>query len=114
MPIVTALNEIDVAASTIENQDGGDRVVERYSTQEDVVACELDDSFAILKLETSEYFKLNATGALVWERISSGATLDEIVEAVSSNFDIGPEECRHDVIALVAELEKAGLIVRVA
>lgn len=114
MPIVTALNEIDVAASTIENQDGEDRVVERYSTQEDVVACELDDSFAILKLETSEYFKLNATGALVWERISSGATLDEIVEAVSSNFDIGPEECRQDVIALVAELEKAGLIVRVA
>lgn len=88
--------------------------MERYSTQEDVVVCELDDSFAILKLETSEYFKLNATGAVVWERISDGAKLDELIEAVCANFDIGPEECRHDVVALVAELEKAGLIVRVA
>lgn len=114
MPIVTALNEPGVAASTIGNRDGEDEVVERYSTQEDVVACELDDSFAILKLETSEYFKLNATGALVWERISGGAGLDELVEAVCTDFDIGPEECRQDVAALVAELEKAGLIVRVA
>lgn len=84
-----------------------------YRAREDVVACELDDSFAILKLDTSEYFKLNSTGAVIWERLSDGASLEQIIESVCTNFDIGPEQCRDDVGALVAELEGAGLVARV-
>lgn len=83
-----------------------------YNARDDVVACELEDSFAILKLDTSEYFKLNSTGAVIWGRLADGASLEQLVESVCMNFDIGPDECRDDVAALVEELEGAGLVDR--
>jgi hypothetical protein len=86
--------------------------MEKYSAADDVVACELDGSFALLNLETSEYFKLNETGAVIWKRMAEGATLTELVSAICKEFDVSDEECRADVTDLVVTLEKAKLVAR--
>ncbi|NJS14169.1 MAG: PqqD family protein [Sphingopyxis sp.] len=86
--------------------------MEKYSAADDVVACELDGSFALLNLETSEYFKLNEPGAVIWKRMADGATLAELVSAISKEFDVSDDECREDVTNLVVSLEKAKLVAR--
>lgn len=86
--------------------------MERYNPSDEVVASELEGSFALLNLETSEYFKLNATGAHIWKRIADGATLEQLVSAICEEFDVSADECSQDVAALLASLERAKLVVR--
>ena len=86
----------------------------KFSARPNVVACELDDGQALLNLETSQYFKLNDTGALIWKNVEAGATLEQMQDELSSVFDISQEECRDDIVDLLTALEKANLIERQA
>ncbi len=76
----------------------------------DVVSSPLDEGSALLDLTSSTYFSLNAVGALAWDRLSSGATVDEIVAAVMSRYDIAQTQCRADMESLLTSLEAKGLV----
>lgn len=78
--------------------------------KDSVVACELDSGSALLDLNTSEYIKLNVTAALVWEWLTDGATLDAMAERMSAKFDVSPQDCRGDIIALVGQFAEASLV----
>lgn len=85
-------------------------MTDRYSACAGVVACDLDNGRAILNLETSEYFRLNATAAIVWQCLEGGSTVTQIVQRVCDEFDVLVAECRDDIVTLLKELDKAGLI----
>lgn len=77
----------------------------------DHVACDLDDETVILSLKTGEYFGLNAVGAAIWKMIQVKRSLAHIRDALMKQYaGVTPEQCEADVLALVAELEKAGLV----
>lgn len=52
----------------------------------------------------------NAVGALICEKLRENVSLDQLVSAVISEFDIDPETARADTRDLVAAMEKAGLL----
>lgn len=76
----------------------------------DVVACDLSDGKALLSLETSKYFKLNDSAAVVWASVETGAKLDQIVDAMLQRFDVDKATCTDDVLAILEIFNKAGLI----
>ncbi|UVI39091.1 PqqD family protein [Qipengyuania spongiae] len=86
----------------------------KFAARPNVVACDLDAGQALLNLETSQYFKLNDTGALIWKNVEAGNTLEQMQEELSSVFDVSQEDCRDDIIDLLKALEEAGLIERQA
>lgn len=81
----------------------------------DVVARRvLDETLLVpvrgLVAQRMEIFSLNPVAALVWERLKERVSMDDLVQAIVSEFDVDPERARTDLQALIAELEECGLL----
>lgn len=65
--------------------------------------------------ETSKTFhgmvRLNETGAFLWKKMSEGdVTVDELVDALLSEYEVDRETAAHDVEQLVAQLRESGIL----
>lgn len=76
----------------------------------DVVSSELGDGAALLDLNSSMYFSVNAVGACVWRAMERPVTLTELARIVSESFEISPDDCQSDVATLVSQLRRNGLV----
>jgi len=76
----------------------------------DVLFQEVGEETVLLDLAGGSYFSLNEVGARIWQLIGEGATLQSIFDALVEEFDAEPERIRADLLALVDELAKSGLI----
>jgi len=64
----------------------------------------------ILGMEDGVYYGLDAVGARVWALLATPHRVSELVSAVTSEFDVAPEQCERDVLALLDELAERRLI----
>lgn len=80
-----------------------------YQARQDVVASDIGGHWALLDLETSMYYTLNASGAQIWDAIQSPASLDTLVTTITKAFSVSQDACRPDVEALINDLVSAGL-----
>jgi hypothetical protein len=76
----------------------------------DVLFQEVGEETVLLDLAGGSYFGLNEVGARIWQLIGDGATLQSVFEALVAEFDAEPERIRADLLVLVDELAKAGLV----
>lgn len=84
-----------------------------YFAREDVVASDIGDHWALLDLETSMYYTLNATGATVWNAMQSPTHLSHLIALVTEVFSVSEEICRPDIEAILQQLLSAGLVIQV-
>jgi hypothetical protein len=68
------------------------------------------DDVVVLDLASSTYFSTNATGTLLWKLLASGASRDELVDALVERFRLSRETVERDVDAFVADLGRAQLL----
>jgi hypothetical protein len=78
------------------------------------VSTSLGDETVILGMGDGVYYGLDAVGARVWALLASPRRVSELVSAVTREFDVRPERCEHDVLALLDELFERQLIREVA
>ncbi|MGW1198734.1 lasso peptide biosynthesis PqqD family chaperone [Streptomyces sp. NPDC002536] len=64
----------------------------------------------LLDERTGAYWQLNRTGATVVRILLDGHEPEEAAEALITKFDVGAEQARSDVAALVAALREARLV----
>lgn len=74
------------------------------------VSCELDSEVVILDLEGGIYYGLNSVGAHIWRLIQEPATVSAVCEALLQAYDVEPERCLAEVLALLDDLLAHGLI----
>ena len=90
-----------------------------FTPSDDVVAREIEGELIIIPLVAGigdmedELYTLNDTGKAIWNLLDGQATLDEIISALSQEFDAPPGEIEHDVHGLVGELLKRRMLVEV-
>jgi hypothetical protein len=72
------------------------------------VSCPVGDELAILDLQSGTYFGLDPVGSYVWARLPR--RVDELVDDVVAEFDVDRETASRDLLALFAELARAGLV----
>ena len=60
--------------------------------------------------EFSGLITLNQTGTLIWKCLETGATEDDMVAKLISEYDIDEESARRDVKAFVTRALDAGLL----
>jgi hypothetical protein len=91
-------------------------MIEQISGQTIVVAaegqvsCDLADEAAILDLNSGAYFGLNAVGARIWKLVQTPRAVNEVLQALLEEYDVEPECCERDLVALLQELVTYGLI----
>jgi len=74
------------------------------------VACDLAGEAVILNLKDGTYYGLNSVGARIWHLIQEPKTVDEIRDAVLKEYDVEPDRCERDLMALLQELAAKELI----
>lgn len=61
-------------------------------------------------LEFNGMIMLNAVSRIIWESLSTGATIDEIVTAVTDKFEVSAEEARADITEFIDKLREINII----
>ena len=65
---------------------------------------------ALLHLGTGQYHALNEVGTRIWELLENPATLEEICDVLTCEYDIEHEDCASEARGFLESLEKAQLI----
>jgi hypothetical protein len=76
----------------------------------EVAAKVIDGEAILIHLPNGTYYSMDGVGALVWELIDANQTLREIVESITTRFDVSSELARADVERLVRELLSEKLV----
>jgi Coenzyme PQQ synthesis protein D (PqqD) len=76
----------------------------------DQVSCTLGAEAAILHMKDGIYYGLDPIGAQVWNLLQMPRKVADIQEALLREYDVEPERCQRDLLALLEDLLGAGLI----
>jgi len=82
----------------------------RVRQSADVVSSRMGDSGVLVHLQTNRIFEVNATGLRIWELAGDGRTLLDIRETLQREFEVEPERLETELLALVAELSREGML----
>jgi len=71
----------------------------------------LDEETIVVDPRSREVHLLNETAARIWELLETSSSVDELVEALSDEYEgAPPEELRREVEAFLADLSARGLL----
>jgi hypothetical protein len=96
---------------TNPSEDGERPWSRRIRQSAQVVSSRLGDAGVLVHLRTNRIFEVNATGLRIWELAGEGRTLGEIEQALRGEFEVQPERLRRELLELVGELSREGLVV---
>ena len=74
------------------------------------MARELDGDIVILDIPSGRYFSINNVGAFVWHLLGDPIERDDIIDAVTDEFDVDRATAASDIDALLGQLVDAGLV----
>ena len=76
-----------------------------------VVVTDFDGGEGILvDLNTKKYFKLNETAMLVWRGLEQGKTVNQIVDDVTSNYEVTADKATLSVQRVVENFQSYKLL----
>jgi hypothetical protein len=79
----------------------------------DIVFTDFEAGEAILvDLNTTKYYQLNETGALIWRGLENGSTIEDIVSEMQTVYDVSSEHALASVEKLLLSLESNKLVRR--
>ena len=78
---------------------------------EEVASDILDGEAVMINLSTGMYYNMDQTGALIWELLDAGRSVDEIGSALTLRYDVSREQVDADVLRLLAQLVVENLVV---
>jgi len=76
----------------------------------DQVSCDLAGEAAILNIKNGIYYGLDPVGARIWNLMQEPRAVAEIQNAITDEYDVEPERCAQDLVALLEKLLAEGLI----
>jgi hypothetical protein len=76
----------------------------------DQVSSDLAGEIVMLNLASGTYYGLDEVGARIWNLVQQPTPVGAVRDAILDEYDVEPERCERDLLALLADLDKAGLI----
>lgn len=76
----------------------------------DQISSDLAGEAVILNLREGVYYGLDDVGARIWNLIQEPQSVEQVCDRIFEEYDVSAGQCERDVLALVGELEAAGLI----
>ena len=76
----------------------------------DQVSCDLADEVVVLSLKAGVYYGLNSVGARIWNLLQQPRRVGEVCAVLLKEYDIDPDSCERDLVALLRDLAAHQLI----
>lgn len=70
----------------------------------------IEDELVMFDVNAGQYYGLNNVATTVWNHLETEKTVNELAQALTSEFDISVEECQKELLEFLPELEEKGLI----
>lgn len=102
MPFAETLVHSRAAAKVPSGSPG--LIEDRFHQLPHVVSARAVDATVLLDRKREAYYTLNEVGSRVWELVSEGATVVEMVERLLEEYDAPRPQLEHDVAATVRQL----------
>jgi hypothetical protein len=83
----------------------------RVQIQDDVLFQELQGEAVLLNLKTGVYLGLNQIGTRIWQLLQEDGALNRVMEVMLREYDVTQEKLAQDLLDLVGQMEKQGLLV---
>lgn len=74
------------------------------------VSCALGEESAILNMNNSVYYGMNAVGTRVWHLLATPVTIGQLRDVLLDEYDVEPARCEQDLLQLLEKLRSEGLI----
>ena len=88
--------------------------IRRLVVPQHVVSRQVGDTVVVLDLQQDKYFGLPKVGARIWELLSQGCDVSQIVEKVALEYDVSAPVASADTHALIEQLIDERLLLRVS
>lgn len=85
----------------------------RLQIADDVLFQTVADEAVLLNMADNHYYGLDDVATRMWQLLGEHGAEDAVIQAMLKEYDIDEATLRQDFAALVAELERRGLIRRV-
>ena len=82
----------------------------RVRVNDDVLFQELQGEAVLLNLKSGVYFGLDPVGTRIWQLFAEHEVLAEIARTIVAEYDVAEDRCSADLLALVGDLERQGLV----
>jgi Coenzyme PQQ synthesis protein D (PqqD) len=76
----------------------------------EITADVFDGEAIILNLATGAYYSIDKAGGLIWSMIAAGHSLEEVVAALRTRYDVPEAEAHADVERVVDDLVRENLV----
>ena len=83
---------------------------ERVSLPDDVLISNVQNESVILNLDTERYFGLDAVGTRFLTLLTSSHNIQAAYDLLLKEYDVDPEILRSDLVELLDNLSKQGLV----
>ena len=82
----------------------------RLSVPPEVMSRLVGDETVLLDLASGTYFGLGGVGKRIWEAVSAGRSLEQTVEALTTEFEVDKAQAEADVLEFAKNLIDRGLL----
>lgn len=82
----------------------------RIRTAPDVLFQELDGEAVLLNLGNEQYYGLDEMGVYLWQLLHTHGDVEQVVAELHTHYAVDRAILRKDVLALLTELQQAGLV----
>ena len=82
----------------------------RVLIPDEIVLQQVENESVVINLLTEKYFGLDEIGTQIWIAITSTSSIQEAIEELLSEYEVGKNHLEQDVFELAQELEEFGLI----
>lgn len=82
----------------------------RVALSNDVLVQEVEGEAVLLDLKSEQYFGLNEVGVQLWRALEANPDLDAAHRRLLDLFEVEPDRLADDLVSIIADLEKAGLV----
>ena len=82
----------------------------RVAPREGVLFQQLQDEAVLLNLDSGQYFGLDPVGTRIWNLLTEGKALQEVMSTIVAEYEVDAAQCEADLLKLLGDLEEQGLV----
>ncbi len=75
-----------------------------------LVSAPAGEDLVMMDVVSGTFYALDDIGRFVWERLETPTPVSELLAEILRHYEVGPERCRQDILALLGDMHGRGLV----
>lgn len=75
-----------------------------YAQVEGNIVSNMGEETVLMSIENGKYYNLGEIGGVIWKHLATPATLEQIVDQMTAEYDVSKKECEEHVLSFLNDL----------